>query len=148
MTATDHTGTVVGVTSDTEGVVRLAADDVAAAGLSADDPVVVRGDDETAATVAVDPDLAARSVVVDDSVADAADAGVGDTVTVTAVEPQTASRLRFAPVPDLSIRGGESAARRAVGRRRPDLRLVVQRRARRAGARDRGRTRRPGVHRR
>ena len=114
MTATDHTGTVVGVTSDTEGVVRLAADDVAAAGLSADDPVVVRGDDETAATVAVDPDLAARSVVVDDSVADAADAGVGDTVTVTAVEPQTASRLRFAPVPDLSIRGGESAARRAA----------------------------------
>ena len=114
MTTTDHTGTVVGVTADTEGVVRLAGDDATAAGLTADTPVVVRGDDETAATVAIDADLAARSVVVGESVADGADAGVGDTVTVTAVEPQAATRLRFAPVPDLSIRGGESAARRAA----------------------------------
>ncbi|ERH13175.1 MAG: cell division protein 48 (CDC48), domain 2, partial [halophilic archaeon J07HB67] len=114
MTTTDHTGTVVGVTDDTEGVVRLAGDDAAAAGLSDDTPVVVRGDDETAARVTVDTTLAARSVVVDESVADGADAGVGDTVTITPTDPQTATGLRFAPVPDLSIRGGESAVRRAA----------------------------------
>ncbi|MEZ3144677.1 AAA family ATPase [Halobaculum sp. MBLA0143] len=114
MTATDHTGTVVGISSAGDRLVRLAASDARDAGLADETPVLVRGDTETAATVAVDDDLAARSLVVDERVADGAGVSVGDTISLEAVDPRPATSLRFAPVPDLSIRGGEEAVRRAA----------------------------------
>ena len=114
MTATDHTGTVVGVSAAGDRLVRLPASDAREAGLADETPVLVRGDGATAATVAVDDDLAARSLVVDERVADGAGVGVGDTVTLAAADPRPATSVRFAPVPDLSIRGGEEAVRRAA----------------------------------
>ncbi|MEZ3115435.1 AAA family ATPase [Halobaculum sp. MBLA0147] len=111
---TDHTATVVGVATDDERIVRLPAGDAGDAGLADGDPVVVRGDRETAARVRIDGELAARSALPAERVADDAGLGVGDTASVRAVTPATATTVRFAPVPDLSIRGGEDAARRAA----------------------------------
>ncbi len=114
MSTTDHTATVVGVTRDGQRRVRLPAADAEAARLGADAPVLLRGSGETAARVAIDDGLADRSAVVGERVADGAGVSVGDTITVEAAEPQPATRVEFAPVPDLSIRGGETAARRAA----------------------------------
>ncbi len=114
MSHSDHTATVVGVRATDDRVVSLPTTDAESAALPPDAPVVVRGGEETAARVSYDDDLAARSAVVGERVADGAAVGVGDTVTVEKVTPADAEEVRFAPVPDLSIRGGEAAVRRAA----------------------------------
>ena len=112
---TDRTATVGGFAADPG--LRMSKADADAAGVSNGDAVIVRGDDRTVTTVRVDSNLATRSVVLGEDTADDAGVRVGDTVTLTAADPKPAREVTLAPVPDLSVRGGESAVRAAAGSR-------------------------------
>ena len=112
---TDRTATVGGLAP--EPGVRLSKGDADAAGLSGGNAVVVRGDDRTVTRVQIDRDLATRSVVLGEDTASDAGVGVGDTVTLSAADPEPAREVTLAPVPDLAVRGGEDAVRTAAADR-------------------------------
>ncbi len=111
----DRTATVGGLAP--EPGVRLSETDADAAGLSRGNPVVVRGDDRTVSRVHLDRNLATRNVVLGEDTADDAGVGVGDTVTLSTVDPQPAAEVTLAPVPDLAVKGGEDAVREAAADR-------------------------------
>lgn len=94
-------------------VVRLAPETADQLGVGSGGTIGVTGTDgrRTAAGAVLDPDLDLDQVAMDETTAGNASATVGDAVTLEAVFPTAADRVTLVPIPELSIKGGETAVR-------------------------------------
>ncbi len=110
------TVTVVGVGDDRERTVHIAPETADRLGVDKGGTLSLTGGDgaRTAARAVPDPSVGVDRVLLDETTAKNARVDVGDALTLETVFPTAADAVELAPIPELSIKGGEDAVRQSL----------------------------------